>query len=479
MYRRLNSGWLKHLDFEVFDIICIELAFYLAYFFRHKSAFPHVTPLYVQLGVFLVLFHVCVIFFSNSYSNIVQRTKWPELWETIKHVSTVEIMLLIYTYLSKSAELYSRTVFLVGWAMAIVLCYGVRIVWKKVVRHQLTKEANQANLLLISTANRLAECVKSIREKPYRGFKISCVALLHESVEDELYETNIPIIWGKDIMLEYIRHNVVDEVFIDYYENRDELSALVDIFLEIGVTVHIGASYLPEDLPNRFVEEIGGETVFTTSLRTATAWKLSLKRMVDIVAGMLGIVITGILCLFIVPAIIIADPGPIFFKQKRVGKNGRIFNIYKFRSMYVDAEQRKKELLNQNEMSGLMFKMENDPRIIGSEKGNGKGFGNFIRKTSLDEFPQFWNILRGDMSLIGTRPPTVQEFEQYDLHHKVRLSMKPGLTGMWQVSGRNTISDFEDVVKLDLKYIENWSLLLDAKILIKTLKVVIMREGSK
>lgn len=147
--------------------------------------------------------------------------------------------------------------------------------------------------------------------------------------------------------------------------------------------------------------------------------------------------------------------------------------------MYMDAEERKKDLMKKNEMQGLMFKMENDPRIIGSEKGPGKGIGNFIRETSIDELPQFWNILKGDMSLIGTRPPTVNEYEQYDLHHKIRLSMKPGLTGMWQVSGRSDITDFEEVVRLDTEYIENWSIGMDIRILFKTIQVVLCKKGSK
>jgi lipopolysaccharide/colanic/teichoic acid biosynthesis glycosyltransferase len=181
----------------------------------------------------------------------------------------------------------------------------------------------------------------------------------------------------------------------------------------------------------------------------------------------------------VAPVIKKASPGPVFFSQERVGKNGRIFRIYKFRSMYLDAEDRLKDLMAQNEMQGHMFKMENDPRIIGSEKGPGKGIGNFIRKTSIDELPQFWNILKGEMSLVGTRPPTKNEYEQYELHHKIRLSMKPGLTGMWQTSGRSDITDFEEIVKLDTKYIENWSLGLDIKLLFKTILVVLNREGSK
>ena len=160
----------------------------------------------------------------------------------------------------------------------------------------------------------------------------------------------------------------------------------------------------------------------------------------------------------------------MFFSQERVGRNGRKFKIYKFRSMYPDAEERKKELMEKNKMQGLMFKMDDDPRII--------PIGKFIRKTSLDEFPQFFNVLKGDMSLVGTRPPTVDEYEQYETHHRVRLAAKPGLTGMWQVSGRSDIVDFEEVVALDKKYIEEWNIGLDIRILLETVKVVLTGKGS-
>ena len=181
---------------------------------------------------------------------------------------------------------------------------------------------------------------------------------------------------------------------------------------------------------------------------------------------------TGILTVFIAPIIKIKSPGPVFFSQIRVGKNGKKFKIYKFRSMYMDAEERKKELMEKNKIQdGLMFKMDNDPRII-------KGIGNFIRKTSLDEFPQFWNVLKGDMSLVGTRPPTVDEWEKYEVHHRKRLAIKPGITGMWQVSGRSGITDFEKVVELDTEYITNWNLGLDLKLLWRTVVVVFRGEGS-
>ncbi len=174
---------------------------------------------------------------------------------------------------------------------------------------------------------------------------------------------------------------------------------------------------------------------------------------------------------FVAAAIKLDSKGPVLFSQIRIGRNGRRFKIYKFRSMYMDAEERKKELEEKNEMQGLMFKMENDPRIT--------KVGAFLRKTSIDELPQFYNVFKGDMSLVGTRPPTADEFEKYNQYYRRRISMTPGLTGMWQVNGRSDIEDFDDVVKYDLMYIDNWSLRLDIKILFQTVGVVLFGKGAK
>lgn len=221
----------------------------------------------------------------------------------------------------------------------------------------------------------------------------------------------------------------------------------------------------------------------TISINYVSVRQVFLKRLLDILGGLVGCLITGILFLILGPIIYKQSPGPIFFTQTRVGKNGKKFKMYKFRSMYMDAEERKKELMAQNRVKdGMMFKLDWDPRIIGSrylpDGTVKKGVGNFIRDWSLDEFPQFINVLLGDMSLVGTRPPTVDEWEKYDLHHRTRLAMKPGITGMWQVSGRSNITDFEEVVKLDKQYITEWDLDLDIKILLKTVGVVFKREGS-
>ena len=233
----------------------------------------------------------------------------------------------------------------------------------------------------------------------------------------------------------------------------------------------------------QFVEKVGDYTVLTTSINYASTRDLMLKRLVDIAGGLVGCLITGILFIFVAPAIYIASPGPIFFAQERVGKNGKRFKMYKFRSMYMDAEERKAELMKDNKLGDeKMFKLDFDPRVIGNKilpDGTHKtGIGEFIRRTSIDEFPLFINVLKGDMSIIGTRPPLVSEPNFYELHHRARLAIKPGITGMWQVSGRSDISDFEEVVRLDKEYITNWNIGLDIKILLKTVMVVLKKDGS-
>jgi len=184
-----------------------------------------------------------------------------------------------------------------------------------------------------------------------------------------------------------------------------------------------------------------------------------------------GLLIAFVLGLFVAPAILLDSPGPVFFKQQRVGRNGRIFTMYKFRSMRADAEQRKRELMGKNKMSGLMFKVDDDPRVT--------RVGRFIRKTSIDEYPQFFNVLIGDMSLVGTRPPTLDEYEHYTSALKKRLSFKPGLTGIWQTSGRNEVTSFEDVMSMDLEYIRKWSVLLDVKLILKTIRIVLLGRGAE
>jgi exopolysaccharide biosynthesis polyprenyl glycosylphosphotransferase len=239
----------------------------------------------------------------------------------------------------------------------------------------------------------------------------------------------------------------------------------------MGIVCHNCVDRLELDIPCSNVGKFADFPIVTYSLNTIDYRRRLIKRMIDIAGSIIGLAFTTILTPFVAIAIKLETRGPVFFTQVRIGKNGRRFKMYKFRSMYTDAEERKRELIKDNEVTGLMFKMGNDPRIT--------KVGRFLRKTSIDEMPQFFNVLKGDMSLVGTRPPTVDEFEQYNVYYRRRLSITPGLTGMWQVSGRSDITDFDEVVKLDLEYIDNWSLKEDLKIMIRTIGVVLFGRGSK
>lgn len=269
-----------------------------------------------------------------------------------------------------------------------------------------------------------------------------------------------------------IKNRVVDEVvFALPKDYTGEVEKYVHMCEEMGITVKIIINMYDLKIAKTHLSYVGTLPVLTLHSVSLNRFELFLKRLMDIMGAIVGLLITCIASIFIVPAIKLTSPGPVLFCQDRVGLNGRIFKIYKFRTMYTDAEERKKELMAQNQIQGgLMFKIKADPRIT--------PVGAFLRKTSLDELPQFINVLKGDMSLVGTRPPTTDEVKRYENYHRRRISFKPGLTGMWQVSGRSSITDFDKVVSLDTQYIDNWSIWLDIKIILKTLLVVIKKSDA-
>lgn len=481
MYRKKRRSWVKHWDFMILDIICLQLAFTLAYMIRFGMGNPYGDREYRNLAVVFLLIDFFVEVVFDSFKNILKRGYLQELTATCKHVFLVELITAFYLFSTQLGGIYSRISYYVMVPLYIVITYTARCLWKRFLRRNIV-QTKKKSLLVIAPEERLAGSLEEICRNCYEYSEIAAVALDADRKGDSIF--GIPVVAdGRDVM-EYVCRQWVDEVMIPPCAQEEFPKVLVHRLMEMGVAVHIGIAKAGEITGgHQQVEKIGGYTVITTSLNVAGSTQLMIKRLMDIAGGLAGCLATLIVLIILGPVIYHNSPGPIFFAQERIGRNGRKFRMYKFRTMYPDAEERKKELMEQNRVKdGMMFKMDFDPRIIGNKilpDGTRKeGIGSFLRKTSLDELPQSINILRGDMSLVGTRPPTVDEWEKYEPHHRARMSFRPGLTGLWQVSGRSQITDFEEVVKLDTKYIDEWSLGEDIKILLKTVGVVFKDEGA-
>ena len=473
MYKRESGSWLKHGDFIILDILCIQIALLVAYMFRNGFEFPWKNDTYQQMAFILTIMDIVVVFFMQSYKGILRRGYFREFKETLLHVSATITGFILFNFITKSGQQYSRMVVVLMWEIAIILCYMIRVWRKKVLKSRaaLTQKGKKALVILSDYA--MAETFAGrISKNNYSDRKLAGIIVTDRDLTGQTIK-GIPVVADRKNAVNYLCQNWVDEVITCYNNNEDVINPILEDCREMGITVHIALTKCGIEGAKRRIENVGGYTVVTNYITSASNRQIFLKRLMDICGGIVGCLITLILFLFVAPAIYIKSPGPIFFSQIRVGKNGKKFRIYKFRSMYMDAEERKKELMKQNKVKdGMMFKMDHDPRII-------KGVGNFIRKTSIDEFPQFFNVLKGDMSLVGTRPPTVDEWEKYNKHHRRRMAIKPGLTGMWQISGRSSITDFDEVVALDTKYIAEWNIGLDIKILFKTVGVIFTGKGSR
>lgn len=470
MYKRQKKSWVKHLDFLIVDIICLEIAFYSSCLIRlgNMRRLPVLLDYYNRLAVVLLLVDICVVFFFEAYTGILRRNKVQELKAVLMHCSIVFSAVTVYVWATKQSEIYSRQVIFVFWGIAVIIEYFSRCLWKIYIRQRMIKGKKFSQLLVVTEECYAEECVSDFQHDRYKEFEVIGVVIVDKNrIGDEI--CGVPVVASADSFLEYVRVNVVDEIFING-NTRESSEALANELLELGLTVHFNLVRESRLMPNKLVERCGKYMVLTTSMKIATTRQVFIKRCMDILGSLVGLLLAGIAFVVFAPVIKFQSPGPIFYEQTRIGRNGRRFKFYKFRTMIVGADRMKEELMAQNEMDGLMFKMEDDPRIF--------GIGKFMRKYSIDELPQFWNVLKGDMSLVGTRPPTEEEFVQYELHHKARLGIRPGLTGMWQVSGRSDIKNFEEIVALDTQYISNWSLGMDIRILFRTIGVVLTGKGS-
>ena len=464
----------------VLDLLVLQLSFILAYWFRHGSFNLYSQPLYATMGAFLMLCDLVIIFYTEPFRNILKRGYFREAEALFQQTLFIELFAMAFLFAQKTGEDFSRLTMLYMGILYPVISYVTRILWKKILV-KFRRDGNRS-LLIVTTRENAGKVVMNIRKNNYGTYTLTGLVIMDDDFQGETIQ-GVPVVANAQTVADYAQKHWVDEVFVDLPETVLFPQKLVDNFITMGVTVHLNLNQTT-NIPGKIqlVEKVGSYNVLTTTMNYTTTKQAFFKRCMDIAGGLVGCLICAVLFVFVAPVLYISSPGPIFFTQERIGKNGKHFKMYKFRSMYMDAEERKKELLDQNKMTGLMFKLDFDPRIIGNKilpDGTRKtGIGQFIRSTSIDEFPQFFNVLKGDMSLVGTRPPLISEFEAYQQHHRARMSVKPGITGMWQVSGRSEITDFEEVVKLDTQYINEWSIGLDIKILLKTVLAVLKRDGS-
>lgn len=490
------------------DLTCLVLANLISFlFFRFAIIKVMDYPISDWVRYFSVMFISFAITAGGFYSNIDihRRNRRAEFISVVRNGVLTYSMFFALVLLIKITIAEARAMMFSSLIVYIALSTVARYYLKRYITRQFTTSRIASIAGIITTSDIAYEFVKNLKKD--WSVRFSGIVLLDDYCENGVFNyqkilneinsdsesspvltkskaeavdsiCDIPVISRDKAFLEWIRTAPLDEVFINLnYQDSSQLHPLVEELEDMGITVHINIPSLVEMLDESKFDNInckiyGGYPMasFTASKTYSNKW-LAVKRALDIVFGIIGCILSlPIIAITAIP-LLIESKGPLFFKQLRVGKNGRLFYIYKLRSMYTDAEERKTELLDENKMDGLMFKIDDDPRVT--------KVGKFIRKYSIDELPQFFNVVKGDMSIIGTRPPTVDEFEMYESRHKRRLSMRPGISGMWQVSGRSNISKFDDVVELDCKYIDEWSPMLDVKIFFKTIYVVLTHKGAE
>ena len=461
----------------ILDIICLVITYEIATLIRYSgnNDWGNKNLHYMVLVIF-ILFSTLYGFLRDWNSNFMKRGYYDEFIAILQYSVVMFVVSITFVFFLQWAYILSRSVIINFAWMSFLATYLVHILYKKFLGKAFDSKTFASQVVVIAEKDHMEETIKRLlKQTKDQSFTLVGAAYADVKNIDTAGEAEeicgVPVFSGYKNLTEKMVTLPFDEVIINAPElPKEYISPMISGFKEMGVNCHYCLD-IPEFGDSSKAGTFGDYNVVSYIGPDYSYKKLFAKRAMDIVGALIGLFFTAIITIFLAPAIWLEDRGPVFFSQVRVGKNGRRFKIYKFRSMYINAEERLKDLQSQNEMNGLMFKMENDPRVT--------KVGKFIRKTSLDEFPQFLNILKGDMSLVGTRPPTEKEFEQYNEHYRRRISMTPGLTGMWQVSGRSDIEDFDEVVRLDLDLIDNWSLKRDIKIIFMTIGAVFASKGAR
>mgnify|MGYP002625715441 CR=1 FL=1 len=439
---------------------------------------------YSTLAIIFFIAQIALGLLSSIYDHVFTRDSFMEYVSLLLNIGEIWLLGGVGILLLR-VDISVRELLLISVLFADI-DFFVRQ-WNK--KRHVKKGLPQRQVLIIANSQKVRRVIERLSEnKTSADHRLAGILLLDDCDESRFSDLDVPVFHTQDEdLVTELSHLWLDDAFLLMDEEMTYPKNLMENFLVMGISIHVSLSALDDfSFSEIGLQELGSYKVITNSVRFVSDNAMFMKRLFDIVGGLVGTLCTGIIFLFIAPLIYIKSPGPIFFAQPRVGLNGRTFLCYKFRSMYMDAEKRKAELMAQNKIqNGMMFKMDDDPRIIGSEKkdknGKPKGIGNFIRNTSLDEFPQFWNVLKGDMSLVGPRPERAvfyDQFEQYIHGFKQRLLVTPGISGLAQVSGGYDLKPSEKII-YDIEYIKNQGFLMDLRVIFKTFSVLISHDGAR
>lgn len=456
------------------DLVVVAAGFFLAYWARNtwlSARYGELMPIGQYLSLLppaLAIWSVLLYHFRLYESH---RTKplWSEPWAILKAAALATLLLGALTFALRYHHVSRIFVAAFGFT-AFAFLSVERLCLRGLARAARRRGYNYRNIVIVGTGRRSREIARIIEENRHWGLRLVGM-VRHVNTGSPPASTRHPILGHVGEMATILREHVVDEVI--FAVSRKRLEELEDVFLlceELGIRARIAVNFFPHMIAKVHLDDLHGIPLLTFSTTPYNEFQLALKRAFDLIVSSLLVLALSPLFLVIAVAVKATSPGPVLFRQTRVGLNGRRFTLYKFRSMVQDAEDRKRELLHLNEMQGPVFKIKNDPRLT--------RIGKFLRRTSLDELPQLFNVLNGSMSIVGPRPPLPEEVAAYKAWQRRRLSMKPGLTCLWQVNGRNRITDFDRWMELDLQYIDNWSLKLDLHIFLRTIPVVLFGRGA-
>jgi exopolysaccharide biosynthesis polyprenyl glycosylphosphotransferase len=455
------------------DISVLVASFFFAYWLRNTSFISPYGPLspptdYLKLLIPMLIIWSLLLYYFGLYRSYRTETIWCEAEKLLKVAlfAVAATGLLIFVL-----KLYfvSRLVILFFGAVAFVGLTTARLTVRTITKAFRRKGYNYRNIVIVGTGQAAKDLIRKVESRSEWGLRL--IGIVEEGEGQTSGIQRYSALGSITDISKILQRYVIDEVLIAVSPGHlDKIDIVLSKCRQIGAPARVTVNFFSNAAGSVSLDKLGSIPLLSFTTTPQNQVTLALKRGFDIVISSVALILFAPLCIFIAVGIKLGTPGPAIFTQTRVSLNGRFFEMHKFRSMYLDAEEKKDALRPMNEVEGPAFKLNNDPRVT--------PLGRLLRKTSLDEIPQLINVLKGDMSIIGPRPPLPEEVRMYEPWQRRRLSMKPGLTGLWQINGRNTIRDFNQWMRLDLHYVDNWSLKLDMEIFLKTIPVIILGRGA-